>query len=295
MPNDSKNKVSSADALALLSATDENGGVDLFAFEAQRLIFANEKIGGIDAKGLMEGMLLLNSYNENTKDAFIDAIHSRLESNSARAFCLMLDKHAIRKIVIEAQLAEKARLHQDRLSKWASEISSHHASNKSKKRSIVNRISAYLSSGFESSQIKLIKNTCNPSLLVLSENVDLVKLAYCFNTDENYREILIGTAKICAADGLEDPSKPVRDMTKTAVVAFLEWEQGLEIANEENKTEEYLAQGNGAMGVEKMAMLLPISKTEKFIKSASDLMSDDNTAALAKIMAEASAQLSEQR
>jgi hypothetical protein len=49
--NDAKPRT--ADLVALAQATDDNGRVDLTAYQAQRMILLHQSIDGLDAKGLV--------------------------------------------------------------------------------------------------------------------------------------------------------------------------------------------------------------------------------------------------
>jgi Holliday junction resolvase-like predicted endonuclease len=283
------NRVSSADALALLSATDDQGRVDPIAFEAQRLILRNEGLGSVNAKGLVHGMLSTSSYSPDTKDAMIDAISQRLDKNDARLFAEALDERGLRDNAFEAITRDirgtvtgtydAAKQTLSRMDDTATNAMAH-----------VNRMGERIATNPDNNALERAagllvqapvaagqyayggaKGAGGHVLNELGDSVDLVKMAYRFRTDENYRDALIGLAKVYAADTLKDPSKPYNDATLKASDAMSAWEQGLKTAKQNGTQAEYLGQSHGVVAIETLAMVVPLSKLTKFGKVAEAL------------------------
>ncbi|MGO1073219.1 hypothetical protein [Lysobacter sp. CA199] len=64
--NSPPDRVDTRDIAALLAATDDQGEVDPIAFEAERLILRNQRVGGIDAVALVDALQrLAPSENSN--------------------------------------------------------------------------------------------------------------------------------------------------------------------------------------------------------------------------------------
>ena len=98
------------------------------------------------------------------------------------------------------------------------------------------------------------------SLNTLKGIVDLGEMGYRFTTDENYRNLLISTAKLYAVQTMDDPSKPVRDLRNAATQAMESWEQEYKQAKAEGRERQFLGSTEGAIGVELAATLIPVSK-----------------------------------
>jgi hypothetical protein len=305
------NRVSSADALALLSASDNQGRIDERAFEAQRLIFQHEKIGGIDAIGLVNGMTRLTSYSPNTKEDLIDAISQRLDKNQARHFGEALDALGLRDNALESMgrdigqrfgrgWDELTQL-RDRVDKSISDGISDKVQGLDKaSRDPDNNLAERMLAGAgkvatQAGQFKYGELTGMPKHAVemLGDAADLAKMAHRFSTDENYRTTLIGMAQVYAADSLEDPSKPRRDIAKAAVGAWNQWEHGLDTAKKQGKEGQYLGESSGAVGLEVLTAMVPLSKLGKFGKAAKalDQITPDNPGVLNEIIGDATRHL----
>jgi Holliday junction resolvase-like predicted endonuclease len=289
MATTASQRVSSADTLAMLSATDEQGRVDPLAFEAQRLILRHEGLGGIDAKGLVNGMLSTSSYRPNTKDTMIEAITQRLDKNDARLFAEALDQRGLRDNAFEAitrdirgtvtgtfdaakqtlsrmdDTASNAMAQVNRIGERAANNPENHALERAAGALVQGPATAgqYVYGG--------AKGAGSHVLNELGGSVDLAKMAYRFRTDENYRDALIGLAKVYAADTLKDPSKPYNDASLKASDAMSDWEQGLKTAKQNGTQAQYLGQGHGVIAIETVAAVVPLSKLSKFGKVADAL------------------------
>jgi hypothetical protein len=99
----------------------------------------------------------------------------------------------------------------------------------------------------------------------------LGRLGYRFTSDSNFRDTVIGMAKIYGAEVANDPSKPVRDVQQAASNALDKWEQGLAQARKNGSEKEFLGSTAGAVGVEIVATLVPVSKLGKLGKAAKTL------------------------
>ncbi len=125
-----------------------------------------------------------------------------------------------------------------------------------------------------------MKGATSQGLALLGDTVDLAKFAYRFNTDVNFRNVVIGAAAIYASDAANDPSKPLNDISKAAIGAWNEWEAGLEKATKEGKEKEYLGEAKGAAAIEIIATFVPISKITKLARVAQAVdVADDLTPA----------------
>jgi hypothetical protein len=305
------NRVSSADALALLSATDDQGRIDPLAFEAQRQIFANEKIGGIDAKGLLIGMTGSSLYTPNNNDAFIDAIMQRLDKDQARHFGEALDAQGLRDNALQEMgrdIGQKfgrgwdeITQFRDRVDKGISDSMSHKVQSLDHDiRDPDNNMAEKVLAGSAKHVVQYgqfrygdITGTGKHAFEMLGETVDMVKMAHRFASDENYRNILTGMAQVYAADTLEDRFKPSRDAANMAVGLWKEWEHGLDTAKKQGKETQYLGESGGALGLEVVLAIVPLSELGKFGKMAKALeeITPHNPGVLNEIIGEASRHL----
>lgn len=65
---------------ALAAATDSEGRVDPMAYEAQRLMLQNQRLGSIDADALMRDLQRSPGFEQFDRDAFLHAVDARLDS-----------------------------------------------------------------------------------------------------------------------------------------------------------------------------------------------------------------------
>jgi hypothetical protein len=311
MATTAPHRVSSADTLALLSATDDKGRVDPVAFEAQRLIFANEKIGAVDARGLMNSMVSASSYSPDTKDTMIEAITQRLDKNDARRFNAVLKDAGMLDNPVEAvarDINQKLGKGFDEFTQGANRLmqtasdgygmARQLADNASRdpNNNVVERAFARGATGVvDGLQFKYgeLTGAGKHAINVIGETVDVAKMAHRFATDENYRDVLIGTAKVYAAETLRDPSKPYNDAILKASEAMETWEKGLQTAKTQGKQAQYLGESGGVVGIETLAMLVPVPKLGKFGKVANALgeVTPGNVGALNEVIEHATHRL----
>lgn len=77
-------RVDTIDAAALIAATDREGRVDPLAYEAQRLILQNQRLGTVDADALVRDLQLSPAFERFDRDTFLRAIDARLDSPAAQ-------------------------------------------------------------------------------------------------------------------------------------------------------------------------------------------------------------------
>ncbi|MCM5618946.1 XVIPCD domain-containing protein, partial [Xanthomonas hortorum] len=113
-----------------------------------------------------------------------------------------------------------------------------------------------------------MKGATSHGLNMLGDTVDLAKFAHQFSTDENFRNLVIGSAVVYGSQVVEDPGKVPRDIRNAAVNAWNEWEKGFEQATRDGTQKQYLGEAKGAAAVEIIATFVPASKLTKLGKVA---------------------------
>lgn len=282
-------KANTIEIAALIAATDKDGRVDPTRYEAERLILENTRIGGIDADALTRAIPSSVAF-ETDRERLLEAINQRLDTPlEQKRFSEALDTANISDGFVERKLEQVGGVFSDaydaakskvewgdtyltKKMSWAYERASElendpHATKEQRQwaelaRDAVGKAQELY--GKESGGIVHSLNT-------LKGFVDLGEMGYRFTTDENYRDLLIGTAKLYAAETIDDPSKPVRDVRNAATHALENWEKEYKEAKTEGRERQFLGQTEGAIGVELAATLVPVSKLGKFGKVASSL------------------------
>lgn len=286
----SPGRVDTIDAAALIAATDREGRIDPLAYEAQRLILQNQRLGTVDANALVRDLQLSPAFERFDRDSFLRAIDARLDSPAAQErFAEALDTANITDGFIERkgeQLAEvvgEAYGYAKGKVTWADEYLTKQMSWSYQRAGEVEndpnatelqRRSAGLARDVVGKAQELYGESSGGivhSLNTLKGFVDLGEMGYRFTTDENYRDLLISTAKLYAAQTMDDPSKPVRDLRNAATQALENWEQEYKQAKAEGRERQFLGETEGAIGVELAATLIPVSKLGKFGKVANAL------------------------
>lgn len=286
----SPGRVDTIDAAALIAATDREGRIDPLAYEAQRLILQNQRLGTVDANALVRDLQLSPAFERFDRDSFLRAIDARLDSPAAQErFAEALDTANITDGFLERkgeQLAEvvgEAYGYARGKVAWADEYLTKQMSWSYQRAGEVEndpnatelqRRSAGLARDVVGKAQELYGESSGGivhSLDTLKGFVDLGEMGYRFTTDENYRDLLISTAKLYAAQTLDDPSKPVRDLRNAATQALENWEQEYKQAKAEGRERQFLGETEGAIGVELAATLIPVSKLGKFGKVANAL------------------------
>ncbi len=286
----SQSRVDAVDAAALIAATDREGRIDPLAYEAQRLILQSQRLGTVDADALVRDLQVSPGFQRFDQDTFLRAIDARLDSPAAQErFAEALDKANITDGFLERkgeQLAEvvgdgygyakgKVAWADEYLTKqmsWSYQRAGEIESNPNATE--LQRQSAGLARDVVGQAQELYGESSGGivhSLNTLKGFVDLGEMGYRFTTDENYRDLLISTAKLYAAQTVDDPSKPVRDLRNAATQALENWEQEHKQAKAEGRERQFLGETEGAIGVELAATLIPASKLSKFGKVANAL------------------------
>lgn len=291
--NDTYRDPPAADLSALAQTVDANGNLDLTAYQAQRLILHYQSIDGLDAKRLVHDLATWQPYeykdSPEVRDQLpplLEAIGKRLPPEQALRFASALDAADVTDNAIERgwewigdRASEAWKLGKQGV-EWADgQISDHMASAKRwadtardnpENSYIMRAAGALASAGVGEAQENYGRSigATKHALNMLGDTIDLGKLAYNFATDENYRKLLIGAAKVYAAETWNDPNKPVDDVRNIANKALEDWEKGYDQARRDGKEREYFAKAEGAAGIEILATIVPVSKLAKFGKLA---------------------------
>ncbi len=103
--SDATRQTRSSDIAALSQATDASGQVDLTAYQAYRLIYANQSVDGLDAKGVVNAIVSSPAYaSEQGREqvgSLVDAISSRRPPADAKRFDAALDAANVNESWIE--------------------------------------------------------------------------------------------------------------------------------------------------------------------------------------------------
>jgi Holliday junction resolvase-like predicted endonuclease len=280
---------SSAEALALLRNTGPDGRVDQVGYEADRIVMQHQVVGGVDVDAVVRDMLASPAFRDAQgriqAAPLVDAIGSRLSAPDQRNFDAALDKAGV-----DQGLLDKA---QDALSHIGKQIG----------RGISEadrRASDFLADTRQSFDTKAVdadapawartaarvgsqalgefqeqygfqKGALTHAYQAVEDAVDTVALAKRFATDEHFRGVVVGAAKMYAAATLDDPGKPYNDIKKAASGALDNWQEGLKTARAEGKEQQYLGETQGGVGFEAAMLLIPVAKLGKVGKVAGAL------------------------
>ena len=278
------------DVAALLAATDRNGQLNRMAFEAERLILQSQALGTIDADRLVQNIQSSGVLQRYEQDAFLEAIDRRLQTPAEqRRVAEALDTANITDGLVERQLERAwgaigdaydtvkdgatwtdkfitggeswAYKRADELARDPNATEMQKATANLARDAIGKAQEAY---GFGAGGVE-------HTLKTLQGFVDLGQMGYRFTREEPFRDLLLSTAKLYAVETMDDPSKPLRDVRNAAGKALDQWEKDLQQAKAEGRERDFLGRTEGAIGVEIVATLVPISKLGKFGKLASSL------------------------
>lgn len=298
----------SADIAALAMAADAQGQVDLTALEAHRLILGNQTIQGLDAQGVVTAITGSAAYADpvgrGQVGPLVKAISSRLPPADAMRFASALDEanvneHWLERIAehyLEEPLAaawESAKARGGEALGWTdSQIAGALAQSTRWAREVRdNPHNSYLeraagrltTNASESGQTHYgaMKGATSHGLGMLGDTVDLAKLAYQFQTDGNFRNLIIGAAAVYTSQAIDDPGKVPRDIKNAAIGAWNEWERGFEQAQQQGTEQQYLGQAQGAVAIEIIATFVPVSKLAKLGRVAEVAHAVDDIAPVA--------------
>ncbi len=275
---------------AFIAATDKDGLVDPTRYEAERLILENQRIGGIDADALARAIPAASAF-ERDRDGLLRTINARLDTPlEQERFAEALDTAKISDGFIERKLEQAGEViggTYDDAKAWGKEFLNSADESVTKKMSwsyqraqdIENNPNATefqkQSAGLAREVVGKAQQVYGQStgayvhgLDMLDDFVDLGKMGYRFTTDENYRDLIISTAKLYAAETMDDPKKPLRDLRNAAAEALDNWEKEYKQAKAEGRERQFLGETEGAVGVELVATLIPVSKAGKLGKVA---------------------------
>lgn len=275
---------------ALASALDANGNVDPTRFEAQRLILQHQSIDGVDADAVVRQIVASPAFSrpDGPEQArpLLEAIRSSLPAEQRNRFDTAVDDANhwdgfFERGFEEAQqgvsdawgyVSGKVNWADDQVSdrlaeyrQWAQRASGN------PENSYLERAATALAAegvGKAQENYGALKGAASHGLTMLGDTVDLAKFGYRFTTDTDFRNTMIGAAAVYASEVSRDPSKPVDDLTGAARNAWNEWERGVEQAQQQGKEREYLGSAQGAVGIELLTAIVPVSKLTKFAKVA---------------------------
>lgn len=283
-------KARTIEVAALIAATDRDGRVDQTRYEAERLILENQRIGGIDADALARAIPASPAFARD-KERLIDTIIQRLDTPAERERLeTALDTANITDTPAERfgeQIGEAISGAYSGAKAWGEKFLSstdesatkimswsyQHAQDTQNNPNATEfqRQSAALAREVIGKAQEVYGQSTGATvhgLEMVNDFVDLAKMGYRFTTDENYRDLLIATAKLYAAETMDDPSKPLLDLRNAGAQALENWEQEYKQAKAEGRERQFLGETEGAVGVELVATLIPISKLGKFGKIA---------------------------
>ncbi|MGO1000842.1 XVIPCD domain-containing protein [Lysobacter sp. CA196] len=272
---------------ALLAATDEQGRVDQLAYEAERLILHNRRVGGVDAAGLVNDLQRSPGFRQFDRDAFLGAIDSRLETPAEKQrFAGALDAANITDSYLERQgerLAEAATVLRDEAAKrfkaadqalenLRGEGQQHlrgiasDPDASSGERAAAGAASVML--GFHQYQTGMARGALSHAARTVGDFVDLAQMADRLSKDPDYRKVIVGMARMYAAEVMDDPKKPLTDAQAAATDAMEKWDKGFREAEARGTQAEYLGGAAGVVGVEILANVVPGGALGKFGKAA---------------------------
>ena len=286
-------KASTVEIAALIAATDRDGRVDPTRYEAERLILENMRIGGVDAETLTRAIPSSPAF-ENDRERLLETINQRLDTPlEQKRFAEALDTANISDGFVERKLEQVGGVigdAYDGAKAWGDKFLNSADDSVTKKMSWAYQHAQDVDNNPNATQLQkdsavLAREVVGKAqqvygrstgatihgLDMLDDFVDLGKMGYRFTTDENYRDLLIGTAKLYAAETMHDPSKPVRDLRNAATHALENWEKEYKEAKAEGRERQFLGQTEGAVGIELAATLIPFSKVGKLGKVANVL------------------------
>jgi hypothetical protein len=279
-------KANTVEVAALIAATDKDGRVDPTRYEAERLILENKRIGGIDVDALARAIPASPAF-EQDRERLLETISLRLDTPlEKKRFAEALDTTNISDGFIERKWEQAGEVI-DGAKAWGEKFLNSADESATKKMSwayqhakdVANNPNA---TEFQKQSAQLAREVVGKAqevygqstgatvhgLEMVNDFVNLSKMGYRFTTDENYRDLLIATAKLYAAETMDDPKKPLRDLRNAGAQALENWEKEYKQAKAEGRERQFLGETEGAVGVELVATIIPISKLGKFGKIA---------------------------
>lgn len=275
---------------ALAAATDANGNVDLTRFEAQRLILQHQSIDGTNADAVVREIAASPAFSrpdgKEQARSLLDAVRENLPTDQRARFDAAIDSSNHWDGFFERKYEYAEKLGGDLWDyakgkvNWADEQVSEQLAQyrewaqratSNPENSYLQRAAAKMAAegiGKAQENYGALKGASSHALTMVGETVDLAKLGYRFASDTDFRNTIIGAAAVYASEVQRDPSKPIDDISNAARNAWNEWEKGLEQAQQQGKEREYLGSAQGAVGVELLAAVVPVSKLGKFAKVA---------------------------
>ncbi|MGO1070873.1 XVIPCD domain-containing protein [Lysobacter sp. CA199] len=283
-------RVDTRDLAALLAATDEQGRVDQLGYEAERLMLHNRRVGGVDAAGLVNDLQRSPGYRQFDRDNFLSAVDRRLETPAEKQrFADALDAANITDSYLERQgerLAEAAAVVRDQAVKQFKaadhafedlrgagqqhlrDIASDPNASSGEKAAAG---AATVMLGMHQFQVGAARGALTHAARTVGDFVDVAQMADRLAKDPDYRKMVVGMARMYAAEVMDDSKKPMTDAQAAASDAMEKWDKGFRDAQARGTESEYLGGSAGAIGVEIVANLVPAGALGKFGKAAKAL------------------------
>jgi Holliday junction resolvase-like predicted endonuclease len=288
---------SSEFAAATARSTDDTGTVEPSALTAELLIENNRQLGAVNAERLVDDLVELQLPEEQLGQV-IDQLHQRLPPADLPRVVEALDSRDVNESTLTwvgERMADgvvgTVTAAGSGLSALDRQISDSmaNANRYLAARQADPNAPAWVGAASDvvtGAQLTYggIKGVGTGALGLLGDTVDLGKMAWNLTTDPAYRDAIVGAAKAYAAEAAADPGQAVDDVVAAGQDALAQWEAGLEEARAQGREAEYLGNTGGAVGVELVAALVPISKIAKFGKIGRLLenLTPDNLGALVR-------------
>ncbi|EKU26742.1 hypothetical protein [Xanthomonas graminis] len=225
---------STTEIAALLAATDAQGRVDPLAYEAQRLILQHQGLGSVDAAALVRALPASPGFAAFDRRALFSAIDQRLDTPQERQRF--------------AEALDQANLSDGWLERLGEQAAQAGGQAYDAARNAVRGANSQVSDGLAAAQRNTRDTTADPgaspalraaakagnnvigeaqqgygfvtggaahALTTLGETVDLARMGTRLATDPNYRDVVVGMARIYTAEVAADPHKPI-DQARSA-------------------------------------------------------------------------------
>ncbi|MCC4595439.1 hypothetical protein NRY95_05570 [Xanthomonas campestris pv. phormiicola] len=270
---------------ALLGAIDDNGRFDPAAYEAQRLIHANETIDGIDADALVRDLKDSPAFTgpdgKTQVQPLVEAINSRLDAASRAQLAGALATGGI----TDPGLADRARAAYDQAHERVRQAAERVDQSISDTLADAKRLSDGVATDPAATSAERTVGHVAGFALGKSQEAygekkgqygaafDMVagagaaaQFGYRYQHDANYRDVVNGAVGVYAAQAAQDPSKPLHDLGSAAKAVYTGFAQRMEAAQEAGKGHEAGGQIRGAVGFEVAMSALPVGGATRLAK-----------------------------
>lgn len=278
-------RYTTSDYAALLGAIDDDGRFDPAAFEAQRLIHANETIDGIDADALVRDLKDSPAFTgpdgKTQVQPLIEAINSRLDAASREKLAGALTAGGL----TDPGIAERARTAYNQVHDTVRQAAERVDQSISDTLADAKRLSDGLGSDVGATPTERAVGQAAGFALGKTQEAygekkgqygaafDMVagagaaaQFGYRYQHDANYRDVVNGAVGLYAAQAAQDPSKPLHDLGAAAKAAYNGFSQRMAEAQEAGKGHEAGGQLRGAVGFEVAMSALPVGGATRLAK-----------------------------